>query len=619
MAGNTWFINVKSKGIKKTNRDVKKLKGNMGGLNKTVRNLAIGFGALYLGKSLLGAAKGAIETAGQFESLRIRLNNMYGSVQRGGQAFDEFNKIAATTPFQLKNVVEAGASLKAFGVDAENMIKPVSDLAAFMGVDVVEAAQAMGRAFAGGAGAADVLRDRGILQLIKDSQGIKDLSKLTIPEFRDVMVKALSDPSTGIVGATDKLAKSWEGTISNFKDGVDRLKAAIGTALIAKLKPLVEKVNATLSKMGEIGWDNIAQAFAQEWKKIFKLSADIAVLGGGAIGKSILLGSRNALIAGWAEGVGGTLVKLFGHKTHIDAIDNFFIDLFGGTGERKYQTFIRESNEQIVDELFDAIDKILPKMGLIADVIIAEAEKIKEETSGIMDDVLFTAQDPNLFGMPEGYWGEQLEQFKSIKEAEQKIYMDSLKSQTDAFKAAGVSDADVAEWVAEQKKKYRKKDADDQLKQAGQLAGSLAALNKSAKGSAKVTARLQQTEAIINTYAAANKALATYPPPFSYVAAAATVAAGLANVIAISQGINDFATGGSFVTGGEQIIRVGDNPSGREIVNVIPLDAAGEPTGGGGEVNIVFPGNVMSEQFIEEQAIPQIKEAIRRGADIGIG
>ena len=250
MAGNTWFINVKSKGIKKTNKDVKKLKGNMGGLNKTVRNLAIGFGGLYLGKALLGAARGAIKTAGEFESLRIRLNNMYGSVQKGGKAFDEFNKIAATTPFQLKNVVEAGASLKAFGVDAENMIKPVADLAAFMGLDVVEAAQAMGRAFAGGAGAADVLRDRGILQLIKDSQGIKDLSRLTIPEFRNVMVKALTDPSTGIVGATDKLAKSWEGTVSNFKDGVERLKAAIGEALIVKLKPLVLKINTTLSDMG---------------------------------------------------------------------------------------------------------------------------------------------------------------------------------------------------------------------------------------------------------------------------------------------------------------------------------------------------------------------------------
>ena len=35
-------------------------------------------------------------------------------------------------------------------------------------------------------------------------------------------------------------------------------------------------------------------------------------------------------------------------------------------------------------------------------------------------------------------------------------------------------------------------------------------------------------------------------------------------------------------------------------------------------VNISFSGNVMSQDFIENEAIPQIKEAIRRGADIGV-
>ena len=40
---------------------------------------------------------------------------------------------------------------------------------------------------------------------------------------------------------------------------------------------------------------------------------------------------------------------------------------------------------------------------------------------------------------------------------------------------------------------------------------------------------------------------------------------------------------------------------------------------GGSLVNVSFNGNVMSDDFIQEEAIPKIKEAIRRGADIGIG
>jgi len=37
-----------------------------------------------------------------------------------------------------------------------------------------------------------------------------------------------------------------------------------------------------------------------------------------------------------------------------------------------------------------------------------------------------------------------------------------------------------------------------------------------------------------------------------------------------------------------------------------------------GNVNIQFTGNVMSQDFIEDEAIPMIKEAVRRGADIGV-
>ena len=77
----------------------------------------------------------------------------------------------------------------------------------------------------------------------------------------------------------------------------------------------------------------------------------------------------------------------------------------------------------------------------------------------------------------------------------------------------------VCQWSESDLKLYKgtwilkPKDADDNLKSASKLAGSLAALNQSAKGSAKVTARLQQVQAIINTYAAMNAAVAPPPSP----------------------------------------------------------------------------------------------------------
>ena len=106
------------------------------------------------------------------------------------------------------------------------------------------------------------------------------------------------------------------------------------------------------------------------------------------------------------------------------------------------------------------------------------------------------------------------------------------------------------------------------------------------------------------------------PYPFNLILAA--TAGGAASALmdkGLSQ-IPEFAQGGSFVTGGDQLIRVGDNPSGKELVNVIPLDSSGEPTGASGGINVNITGNVMSESYTEDVIIPQIKDALRRGASI---
>ena len=82
--------------------------------------------------------------------------------------------------------------------------------------------------------------------------------------------------------------------------------------------------------------------------------------------------------------------------------------------------------------------------------------------------------------------------------------------------------------------------------------------------------------------------------------------------------IKDFATGGDFITSGEELIRVGDNVGGRERVQITPLSSENIDGPQGGSVVVNFSGNVMSQDFIEDEAIPMIKEAIRRGADIGV-
>ncbi len=184
--------------------------------------------AITLASKLAGTF---IKPASEIEQLKLRLVSLYGSTQAAEQAFAKFQDVATRTPATLQQITEAGASLKAFGLNAETTLESVSDLAAYMGLDVVEAAQAVGRAFAGGAGAADILRERGVLELIKSFKGIDDLTNLTLPQFRDVLLQTLSDPAAGIAGSADRISKSYAGAMSNLNDSFTQLKANIGSSL----------------------------------------------------------------------------------------------------------------------------------------------------------------------------------------------------------------------------------------------------------------------------------------------------------------------------------------------------------------------------------------------------
>lgn len=187
--------------------------------------MKIGGAAAALGgmKSALDQVSDTVRTAAQFESLAMRVENLYGDVEKAEAAFKSFVDTAANTPFQLQNVVDAGATLKSFGLNAEETLQSAADLAAFMQVDITEAASAMGRAFAGGVGAANILRERGVLNLLKDFKGIEDLTKLTLPEFREALLDSLSDPAANIAGSADKMAQTFNGAVSNMEDAVDRL------------------------------------------------------------------------------------------------------------------------------------------------------------------------------------------------------------------------------------------------------------------------------------------------------------------------------------------------------------------------------------------------------------
>lgn len=242
-------LNKEIKGLRRDlDNEAKKIERSF---TSTFDNIFKKIGGFYLLTKAFDFGRKIVETASQFEQLKMRLTSLYGSAEKATSVFEEFKRIAATTPYDLQGVVEAGATLKAFGLDAETTLKSVTDLAAYMGMDLVEAASSVGRAFAGGVGASEILRERGVLALIRSFSGVEDLTKLTLPEFRRVLLETLVDPVAGIAGATDRLSQTFGGAFSNLMDSLTNKMAEVGSRMIPFLTGLARILTVTKTSLEE--------------------------------------------------------------------------------------------------------------------------------------------------------------------------------------------------------------------------------------------------------------------------------------------------------------------------------------------------------------------------------
>jgi hypothetical protein len=240
--------------------DLKKEMGKVEGIASKAGDVAgaalkAGFAASVGAAGAIGLfAKGVLEEGAQFENLSVRLTTLMGSATDARDRMQELANIGKTTPFELPGIVEAEASLRGFGVDAEAVLPKVMDLSAALGLDLSDAAMSVGKAMAGGAGAADVLRERGVLAAIELRTGIK-ATNMEIGQFREELMITLEEYE----GGTAMLAATLDGQVSNLKDSwgdfqrqvadagfYDASKAAIG-----ELNRLLAENEETVSRIAQ--------------------------------------------------------------------------------------------------------------------------------------------------------------------------------------------------------------------------------------------------------------------------------------------------------------------------------------------------------------------------------
>ena len=571
--------------VKRAINDLDKLEKQTDDNKQSADELTSTFKSLF-GAAVLGAgARSIVQTASNFESLKTRLVALKGSTEEGAKAFNQFTKIAATTPFQVQNVVEAGATLEAFGVSSEDSLKSIADLAAFMGTDIVDASAAFGRAFAGGAGAADILRERGILQIIKDAEGIQDLSKLTLPQFREALERAMTDPDGKIAGATDLLASTFQGKISNMQDSIDNLQNAIGSQFLGGLGDVAVKVGEVAREIGTFV-ENLSDDNLDDIKD-FGLTIGTLTGAYGLLNISVMIG--NAALGLFSKRVAVILVAFEAVNTVIKnlslvqektleariAFNEFLLEqeqrtpnLVAGT-TASIQASIDQFKGQL-DEVKSLNEGISFEKGVFASMLFGDdetvdADKIKEDIQTVTDavtdatDQVISAEEDNQDSKKKT---EKIEKDAHQKRIEQNLQTAILSGQTSKQAAISVIKAEVAE------------------AQAGLISSIMKSL------------------------------------PFPINLAVAAGAGGMIGKVT-DQLFSSFATGGSFITKGRTTIPigngvvVGDTASGMDRISVATLQAPHTSSERNITINISAP-------LVDETVVDHIIPAIRRAEKLNL-
>lgn len=185
-------------------------------------------------RALARGLSSVIQTSAAFEQLEIRLRTLLGSQQEANKAIENFVNLSARTPFSVKQIVEGAATLSSAALgnreQLELLTKTAANLAAVTGLSFQEASSNLQRALAGGIGAADLFRERGVRALVESIQEIPDLTKVSLDELEQAFVDTFGPNGTLGTSAAD-LANTLGGALSNVDDAFTNLKDAIGDAL----------------------------------------------------------------------------------------------------------------------------------------------------------------------------------------------------------------------------------------------------------------------------------------------------------------------------------------------------------------------------------------------------
>ena len=225
--------------------------------------------------------KQLVDTAAQFERYRTVLETIEGSSEKADKSLSWVSNFAATTPYEIDQVIESFVKLRSYGIDPTNgLLRTLGDTGAAMGKPIMQAVEAIADAMTG---ENERLKEFGITAQTKgdktrfsytDAAG-KQVAK-TVDKNNRAMIQSTLEAiwNQKFAGAMEKQSKTWIGMMSNIADQWTQFKILIMQSGVFDW--MKEKLEGLLSKINEMAGNGQLKVWAKtvgaELLKGFKMA-----------------------------------------------------------------------------------------------------------------------------------------------------------------------------------------------------------------------------------------------------------------------------------------------------------------------------------------------------------
>ena len=558
----THIIETKAVGTKKAESSIKSLKKSVAGL-----------ASAYLGATgLISVVKNSIDAFSQQEIAEKKLSQAFkGSTSA---LLAQASAMQKVTVFGDEAIIMQQAFLASIGM-SEKQIKKIlpvaADLASATGMTLESAVRNTAKTFSGLAG---------------------ELGEL-VPQLRDLTPEAMKAGQAVEVmselfgGAAEAEADTFSGSMQQLQNIMGDMGEQIGSTFAPAIMAVVDGFKDLM----EVNASDVLREERQEFNTLLDILKDV----------NSATSTRDKAIKKLNDKYGDYIGNLDLEKAKLEEIQ----ELQAASANEFEQKII---DKQFEEELTDAIERRIEQEKRLFDLKIKDGEQLSTISRTYNDQAILDAQ----------------QKIKDILEEE-----NAIRVRQDAFREQVEETVELDKKVTKsnQTKNKVEKIGIDQLKE--KLERGLKQLTFE-KDAAKISAGIGKTAIKLGNMNAMEEWQTTLSMALVNAAAAIIKAGktggfkgGLLMAAQVAPQVSAIYANKpeSAQTGFEGIIdeptqfTVGEGGA-AEYVSVTPMEGVNNAGGQGMTINI--SGNVMSDQFVEEELAERIQEAVRKGVNFGI-